>query len=135
MAYWTSQVIVLAEHGKSLRTRTLRTRTLRTTILSSMVLRLGCQSCFMNFGLSAANIFYKPYRGIILGLAEGAEYDTRKKKYAATCKNCAFGSLSGLSSIFGLPSSLLLCGQFTTAGILNQISAVPMLSSVCCGMV
>lgn len=84
----------------------------------------------MNFGLSAANIVYKPYKGTRMGMEEAADYDTTPKKYAACCRGCGFGTLSGLSSICGLPSSILLCGQFTTAGVLNQISAIPMLSSV-----
>lgn len=76
------------------------------------------------------NIVWKPIKGSRLGLAEADDDDSRQVKCASCCKGCVLGGLSGISSICGLPSSLLLCGQFTTGGVLNQISAIPMLSSV-----
>lgn len=91
---------------------------------------VGSRSCALNFGLSFANIFYKPIRGTRLGLEKAATTRSRRKKCIQCCRGCAFGGLSGLASTCGLPSSLLLCGQLSTAGILNQISAIPMLSLI-----
>lgn len=77
-----------------------------------------------------ANIVYKPYKGVRLGLLDGTRNREGGGRILSFGKDCILGTTSGVLSVCGIPSGVFLCGQVTANGFLNQITYVPMVSLV-----